>query len=543
MPVIPSGPAAGPYVSRATGPYKPSRSKGSARRSLRDSRSPSRPSETTSYWGVKGVAARARQVDQWRRKGAGVLQASLVDLGFLPLSAVTGGKIGPMTNSAVESYIRYGRSRADNWSRWATKRFKIKPAIGPAPTITDISKASRIPQSTLEDRYSDVNDQTVDRLTTDPNVEPGTPGPSILGGLEPLALPGMGDFDPAALAPILVDLEYGGPLAALTRDVKQARRQREQNLADIGSWYGQVERLGADVAAKNVAAAQGTIADVGAATKLSASLFGDEGTPTDAANAAALLADAEAAARDQGAFDSRMGAMLSSQKADALRAEGNRQDALIADLLGQRRDLVRERGRALTSTRLGLDKELYGRKQQDFQNILALRQAQIAERMLPLQAAQAEANINATLANTAATQQATDFAAQQLPYQLQALQQQLEQQALELDAQGPWESVRNNPGTLAQVVPGIVSSAKLPAPMKTKTWGVDAVNAATQAIDYLFRDIDPVSKQQLLDNVMTQVYRGTPFVWQGGRALVKSGWKWDEKKKQWRKWDGKKFSD
>jgi hypothetical protein len=205
---------------------------------------------------------------------------------------------------------------------------------------------------------------------------PGLSGPGIDEGL----------IDPASYAKSLVAMEYDPLIGSMTRDIRGQRAQGQQNLADITSWFNQLEGTRAQGAAANQATGAASIADLqrmqaGMQNALGgdANIAGSEG----AAYAGINLAGVQGLNQSQGNFDRNLQTILGMQSNDARTSQMRGQESAMQEMLAKRSDLFKSKGSAYSKA---LQDAIQLRTQQRGQNIQqasAQQALQMAREMAP----------------------------------------------------------------------------------------------------------------------------------------------------------------
>lgn len=199
-------------------------------------------------------------------------------------------------------------------------------------------------------------------------------------------------INPGKYARGSVESEFGPLLGEMQRDISLQRRQGGQNLADLQSWFQQLEGTRAQGAQANTAAQQQAEGEFNQANLGITNALGgaaNTGGAQAAGYASAALAGLTGVGQAQGNFDRNMQSILASQGIDARRTEQGRQSQIMQDLLGKRQDLFKAKGSALAKA---LAEAQILRTQQRGQNIEQQRMMQemgLAADMAPLQMAQA----------------------------------------------------------------------------------------------------------------------------------------------------------
>lgn len=325
-----------------------------------------------------------------KHKGASVNKAGIVDvLGMQKYLRGKGynisadGKLGPVTKAALADFLNPKGKIGDALSQALAgthitghrnvAAFNAK--FGNAPV-----KAFR-PRGQLLDKHG--NDPT-------PKSARGPVGGGGGGGgrvnLNPLAqiAAGIGAAIPDSMATSASDQGFDPQIHDLGIQLARAPRDTAQALHDISSWYGQVlsseHTAGTRDHAMN-AAAQGSAKDAAAAIVASLGGSANQGAGLVGAageNVAGTLA-AEGNAQDQ--YNNDLAPLLKLAQAGALTSQRAKGVASTQDLRNQIADLVGQRGQA----RLGalMQSRQYNNTlgQQNFQDQLALENAQLAAQM------------------------------------------------------------------------------------------------------------------------------------------------------------------
>lgn len=184
-----------------------------------------------------------------------------------------------------------------------------------------------------------------------------------------------GLINPMDYAKGSVEAEYGPQLGQMQRDIGQQRAQGGQDIADLTSWFKQLEGTRAQGQTANEAAAQQQIAALNQGAQGMAQALGDVNGAggVAAAYAGGNQAGLQGIASSQGNFDRNMQSILASQGIDARRGEMNKQSQIMADLIGKRQDLFHSKGAALSKA---LAEAQILRTQQRGQNISQSAQLQ-----------------------------------------------------------------------------------------------------------------------------------------------------------------------
>lgn len=191
-----------------------------------------------------------------------------------------------------------------------------------------------------------------------------------------------GLINPEKYARGSVEAEYGPMLGQMQRDISLQRRQGGQNLADLASWFQQLEGTRAQGATANAAAQQAAEAEFNQANLGITNALGgaaNTGGAAAAGYASAALAGLTGVGQAQGNFDRNMAAILASQGVDARRSEQNRQSQIMQELMGKRQDMFKAKGSAFAKA---LAEAQILRTQQRGQNIeqdISLRQLGLQE--------------------------------------------------------------------------------------------------------------------------------------------------------------------
>ena len=179
-----------------------------------------------------------------------------------------------------------------------------------------------------------------------------------------------------------VEAEYGPMLGQMQRDISLQRKQGGQNLADLASWFQQLEGTRAQGATANQAAQQAAQGEYNQANLGITNALGgaaNTGGAAAAGYASAALAGITGVGQAQGNFDRNMAAILASQGVDARRGEMGRQSQIMQELMGKRQDMFKAKGSALAKA---LAEAQILRTQQRGQNIeqnISLRQLGLQE--------------------------------------------------------------------------------------------------------------------------------------------------------------------
>lgn len=172
------------------------------------------------------------------------------------------------------------------------------------------------------------------------------------------------------------DLQYGEVIRELTRGIANQDRQGDQNLADLGSWFGTAKASFETAAANNQRATEARVAEQAAADAAIAASFG--GGASEAAGALAQTAQGNQAflrgfQATTGAADQANVAQIEAEKAGALVRQRRIDEAREADLRAELGDKRFLRGRAAFEGELQARDLNWTRAMQNFEAEMGVR--------------------------------------------------------------------------------------------------------------------------------------------------------------------------
>lgn len=231
---------------------------------------------------------------------------------------------------------------------------------------------------------------------------------------------GFQTIDPAAYAASAANEAYNPIIAELLNQQKQTQAQGGQNIADISSWFGQLENTRQRSAAGDQAALAEAVANNQKDISGIAGLFGQSGGHDLANTAANNLAGIRAQGKATTDFDSHMAAVLAAQGVDARIAAQHATSATLQELGGK---IVAQRGAKGQAYQRALQE---GRGQK-LQQQAAIQNMQLAELMAPVQLATAKANLASTKTQSQLAIKQAEIAGKQAALQDKVTQAQLAQ--------------------------------------------------------------------------------------------------------------------
>lgn len=183
-------------------------------------------------------------------------------------------------------------------------------------------------------------------------------------------------FNPQKMAKTLTNLGYDADLADLQRQVDMARGNMNEALADLQGWAAQIGQQHQTDSAATAAAYDQAVKQAQSNDANIAALFG--GAAGGEAGAYAGVGEdlIGALGASDKAFASHMNSILGAQAQDYQRRARAAFQQQIAELTGQRTDLLKEKGQAAQKNLLDLMDMAWGRKQ----DILQYQTAQEALR-------------------------------------------------------------------------------------------------------------------------------------------------------------------
>jgi hypothetical protein len=210
------------------------------------------------------------------------------------------------------------------------------------------------------------------------------------GGMEDL-------LNPAEYAKSVVSMEFDPVIGGLTRDIRQQRAQGEQNIADITSWFKQLEDTRAKGAQANVTNSQAAIDDLARLQQGITTALGGGAAPgvgEGAGYQGISLAGLKGLQASQAGFDQNMQTILAAQANDARTFQQRGQQQVMDELISKRSDLFKQKGTAYSKAMQDALQARTSQRGQNIQQMAALQSLQLAREMAPYDLANASASLD-----------------------------------------------------------------------------------------------------------------------------------------------------
>lgn len=297
------------------------------------------------------------------------------------------GVIGPLTKSAIlDWHSGVGRRNPQAWSRKNVKIDDTHRSNSGASANNQINQPADSPDTP----YRKDDSQTAKGKRTTTNV-------NKLGG----GLLSNNAINPRVLAQSMVDAKYGPILGELMRSEKSVRTQGSVNLTDIENWYGTLDeniedRNAASSArdAANLAAMEGIAPSVATAFGLEP---GSEAATTIAVQGDIGVDTARMINESSSDFANNLRSIAGIAGGNALNNERARQRQTLAEIAGQRRDLLAAKGSDFQGAYMDAIGAQSSLESEALKNQLAVFNAQMAMKMAPIQVQKAMADLQGSI--------------------------------------------------------------------------------------------------------------------------------------------------